>query len=535
MRSVTRIRIPPSSPSICSRRQPQILSNFRSRPAPAFYSPPAIACLVSSSSSRVFSSTSLSRQEDATARAKALHQKSADEHEDAFNSQIDNAIGQAKELQARTPWHREGSDKPPVKRMRSAGAITKGKLLTTPSRLLKLILPLTTLDKNADRKSIEPLALLVHPQQPLSYLERLIQSELPMIKGKDGAEKVPAVHFRAEDSAQDEIKSEEAAEMDEMEEEGLRQMQEEGSEETMVDGKLIKLGKIENSEEKMERIAKERKEKREKERRKADDLEFGLRGGPGEGGVESYSGKGREGSSSSGPTKFVRWSSSTEIGDFIRDAARGKEFAVEIEGSKSEIRVGVPSFNDRTHYLRVRLRKTSRKLADFASVKKECDELAHRSAQRLAMGGFAVLVSWWAAIYHFTFQTSYGWDTMEPITYLAGLSTIMIGYLWFLYHNREVSYRSALNLTVSRRQQHLYQVKGFDVQKWEQMIDEANALRKEIKQVAQEYDVEWDERKDEGSEEVHDALKEERDKNKKDDDDEDDDGGKGKEKSSKKD
>jgi hypothetical protein len=82
----------------------------------------------------------------------------------------------------------------------------------------------------------------------------------------------------------------------------------------------------------------------------------------------------------------------------------------------------------------------------------------------------------------------------------------------------------------------LYQVKGFDVQKWEQMIDEANALRKEIKQVAQEYDVEWDERKDEGSEEVHDALKEERDKNKKkDDDDEDDDGGKGKEKSSKKD
>jgi hypothetical protein len=34
------------------------------------------------------------------------------------------------------------------------------------------------------------------------------------------------------------------------------------------------------------------------------------------------------------------------------------------------------------------------------------------------MGGFAVLVTWWAAIYHFTFQTSYGWDTMEPITVL---------------------------------------------------------------------------------------------------------------------
>jgi hypothetical protein len=95
----------------------------------------------------------------------------------------------------------------------------------------------------------------------------------------------------------------------------------------------------------------------------------------------------------------------------------------------------------------------------------------------------------------------------------------MIGYLWFLYHNREVSYRSALNLTVSRRQNSLYQARGFDLQKWEAMIEEANVLRKEIKQVANEYDVEWDERADEGSEEVHDALKEERDKSKKKDDD----------------
>jgi len=76
------------------------------------------------------------------------------------------------------------------------------------------------------------------------------------------------------------------------------------------------------------------------------------------------------------------------------------------------------------------------------------------------------------------------------------------------------------------------------MRKWEQLIEEANALRKEIKVVANEYDVEWDERMDEGSEEVHDALKEERRKGKKkEDDDDDDDGGdsKGKEKSSKKD
>jgi hypothetical protein len=176
--------------------------------------------------------------------------------------------------------------------------------------------------------------------------------------------------------------------------------------------------------------------------------------------------------------------------------------------------VGVPSFNDRTHYLRTRLQKASKRIESMASIKKECDNLAHRSAQRLAMGGFGILVTWWGAIYYFTFMTPYGWDTMEPITYLAGLSTIMIGYLYFLYHNREVSYRAALHLTVSHRQNQLYTSKGFDLQKWQTLIDDANALRKEIKAVANEYDVEWDETKDDVSQTVHKALREERKKGK---------------------
>jgi hypothetical protein len=304
---------------------------------------------------------------------------------------------------------------PPQTVLRSITAQTNtlfklpGKLLTTPSRLLKLILPLTTLDKNDDRKSIEPLALLVHPQQPLSYLERLIQSELPLIQGKDGKEKAPEVYFRAEDNAQDEIAVPDAQEAGEMAGE------EKGTDEQMVHGKKIKTVKIESESDKAS-AASSKKEKAPPLEDKNSQVASGLRGGPGEGGVELYSGQGREGPSNEEDTKFVRWSSSTEIGDFIRDAARGKEFAVEIEGASKEIRVGVPSFNDRTHYLRVRLRKTSNKLRDLASLKKECDDLAHKSAQRLAMGGFGVLVSWWAAIYHFTFQTQYGWDTMEPIT-----------------------------------------------------------------------------------------------------------------------
>jgi calcium uniporter protein, mitochondrial len=130
MRTVTRItlhlQISPSSPSFTSRFQPQVLSTFRSRPKQTYSSPLSAISILSRSPIRGISSTSVLGKEDYAARARELHQKSADEHEDEFNSQIDNAIGQAKELQARTPWHREGSDKPPVKRMRSARAMTKG-------------------------------------------------------------------------------------------------------------------------------------------------------------------------------------------------------------------------------------------------------------------------------------------------------------------------------------------------------------------------------------------------------------------------
>jgi hypothetical protein len=60
-------------------------------------------------------------------KTKSPNQKEQEKEDDFdFNNQIDNAIGEAKELQARTPWHREGSDKPPVRRRRSAGAMTKG-------------------------------------------------------------------------------------------------------------------------------------------------------------------------------------------------------------------------------------------------------------------------------------------------------------------------------------------------------------------------------------------------------------------------
>jgi calcium uniporter protein, mitochondrial len=311
------------------------------------------------------------------------------------------------------------------------------------------------------------LALLVHPQQPLSYLERLIQAELPPIETDKSSNNPRSVTFRAMEAKDDEIKP----------------------------------------------------------KKKADaDGEVGS-----DGAVQSYSGEGREGQGKD-EGEFVRWSASTEIGDFIRDAARAKEFEVEIEGNSEVIKVAVPSFNDRTYYLRQRLRRTSKRISNLATIKSECDKAAHQGAQRIALAGCGGLIGYWYLVYRLTFETDLGWDTMEPVTYLVGLSTLIAGYLWFLYHNREVSYRQALNITVSARQNKLYQARGFNMQEWEGLLEEANAMRREIKAVASEYDVQWDETKDEGGDEkVTKALRDERKNNgsksskKQDDDDDDDD------------
>ncbi|KKK15116.1 hypothetical protein ARAM_006306 [Aspergillus rambellii] len=358
-----------------------------------------------------------------------------------------------------------------------AHAATKGKLLTTPSRLFKLLIPLPT----NHQKDVEAIAILVHSQQPLSYLERLIQAEVPLVKGRDGQKRPPAISFIVLQFEGDSIRPRSATHEDakfsarsmgEVEEIALAV----GPEPTELKSPSKELGTCSNL------------------RRGKPDPE-------------------------SADERYVRWSHATEIGDFIRDAVRAGEFIIAIEGEPaglSQIKVTVPSFEERTYFLRMRLRKIAGRIQKLAEIKHECDILAHRGAQRVAIGGFGILASWWYLVYRLTFETDLGWDTMEPVTYLASLSTLMGGYLWFLYHNREISYRSAMDFTINARQKKLYQQKGLDLQLWESLIDEGNALRREIKTIAADYETEWNEKLDERDERVTEALRQER-KQKKDD------------------
>jgi hypothetical protein len=61
--------------------------------------------------------------------ASELNDNITQEEKDHFAKRLAEDKGK----QIRTPWHREGSDQPPVARQRSAGAMTKGRALQSQS------------------------------------------------------------------------------------------------------------------------------------------------------------------------------------------------------------------------------------------------------------------------------------------------------------------------------------------------------------------------------------------------------------------
>ncbi|KAK0205577.1 hypothetical protein DFS33DRAFT_779927 [Desarmillaria ectypa] len=186
-----------------------------------------------------------------------------------------------------------------------------------------------------------------------------------------------------------------------------------------------------------------------------------------------------------------QWSDSTDVGDFIRDGARSAEFRICFTGNEGKetraISVRVPTFADRTVFLRRRLAIINAQLESMHEIKRTCDKEAHRGAKRMAIGGFGMLVAYWGIVARLTFW-DYGWDVMEPITYLSGLSTVICGYLWFLYRGREVSYSSVLDSSISVRREALYKVHGLDIDRWLDLVSEKKGLVKEIGRIAEDYE-----------------------------------------------
>ncbi|WVO16424.1 hypothetical protein L204_104100 [Cryptococcus depauperatus] len=207
----------------------------------------------------------------------------------------------------------------------------------------------------------------------------------------------------------------------------------------------------------------------------------------------------------------VTWSQSTDLSDFIKQSCLNEKFKIvitppkstgsskslersdrlELEPDEITLEVIIPSFASRTHYIRKRLLTLTRDLDRLTRQKKEIDLAAHKGAQRLAVMALGGGVLYWGTVIRFTFFTDAGWDIMEPVTWATGFAALLSSAAFLIYHNREVSYSSLLDLSISARQRRLYAKAGLNLEHWTELVAEAKELRKEVERIARDYDIEW--------------------------------------------
>jgi hypothetical protein len=94
------------------------------------------------------------------------------------------------------------------------------------------------------------------------------------------------------------------------------------------------------------------------------------------------------------------------LGDFIQEAAKDSKFIVVLheEGQDKQITpIRVPTFKERTQFLRNRLQTVTKEMQSLLDVKTQCDDLALQGAKRAAIAGFGGLAAYWGVVYYLTF------------------------------------------------------------------------------------------------------------------------------------
>ncbi|ODN79718.1 hypothetical protein L202_03640 [Cryptococcus amylolentus CBS 6039] len=330
----------------------------------------------------------------------------------------------------------------------------KGHVSPTTSHLFKLIIPLPEYKRGVKEgePDVRPTAFLLHPSQPLSHLSRLISGSLtPPYSHSD-------IAYLALTGEKDDVDSH------------LRKAEESDAEPPTQNDQAVYDPSSPQA---------------------RDD------GGPFL----------RERKSDAGRWQEVSWSQSTDLSDFIKQACLNEKFKIVItptrywDGSELEegqrglpdvvLQVTIPSFASRTIYIRKRLLSLTKELDKLTKQKKEIDLKAHKGAQKLAVAALSGGVFYWGTVIHFTFFTEAGWDQMEPVTWATGFAALLGSAAFLIYHNREVSYSSLLDLSITARQRRLYGEAGLDLDRWTEMVSEAKTLRREIERIAADYDMEW--------------------------------------------
>ncbi|KAF8110088.1 hypothetical protein N665_0088s0099 [Sinapis alba] len=102
------------------------------------------------------------------------------------------------------------------------------------------------------------------------------------------------------------------------------------------------------------------------------------------------------------------------------------------------------------------------------NMKEEIDVLAHRQVRKILWGGLATAIVQIGLFVRLTFW-EFSWDVMEPITFFATATSIIVGYAYFLITSRDPTYQDFMKRLFLSRQRKLLKSQHFDVERFKEL------------------------------------------------------------------
>ncbi|XP_010458248.1 PREDICTED: calcium uniporter protein 6, mitochondrial [Camelina sativa] len=101
-------------------------------------------------------------------------------------------------------------------------------------------------------------------------------------------------------------------------------------------------------------------------------------------------------------------------------------------------------------------------------MKEEIDVLAHRQVRKILWCGLATSMVQIGLFFRLTFW-EFSWDVMEPITFFATATGIIVGYAYFLMTSRDPTYQDFMKRLFLSRQRKLLKIHKFDCERFKEL------------------------------------------------------------------
>ncbi|EOA36961.1 hypothetical protein CARUB_v10009897mg [Capsella rubella] len=102
------------------------------------------------------------------------------------------------------------------------------------------------------------------------------------------------------------------------------------------------------------------------------------------------------------------------------------------------------------------------------TMKEEIDVLAHRQVRKILWCGLATSMVQIGLFFRLTFW-EFSWDVMEPITFFATATGIIVGYAYFLMTSRDPTYQDFMKRLFLSRQRKLLKSHKFDCERFKEL------------------------------------------------------------------